>query len=59
MYLLPPCLPFAQLLDIGAIAAAGDRCIDKIVVVEETERDERVECHHRFLNISWPLDISA
>ena len=35
-------------MDLGAIAAAGERCIDKIVVVEETEKDERIECHHRY-----------
>ena len=37
------------MLDLGAIAAAGERCIDKIVVVEETEKDERIECHHRYV----------
>ena len=36
-------------MDLGAIAAAGERCIDKIVVVEETEKDERIECHHRYV----------
>merc|ERR1711970_1155306 len=27
-------------LDIGSIAAAGERCIDKVVMVEETEYDD-------------------
>ena len=40
------------MLDLGAIAAAGERCIDKIVVVEETEKDERIECHHRYVLFS-------
>ena len=26
-------------LDIGSIAAAGERCIDKVVMVQETEYD--------------------
>ena len=35
-------------LDIGSIAAAGERCIDKVVMVEETEYDEHIECHHSY-----------
>ncbi len=35
-------------LDIGSIAAAGERCIDKVVMVEETEYDEEIECHHSY-----------
>ena len=35
-------------LDIGTIAAAGERCIDKVVMVEETEYDDHVECHHSY-----------
>jgi len=35
-------------LDIGSIAAAGERCIDKVVMVEETEYDEQIECHHSY-----------
>ncbi len=35
-------------LDIGTIAAAGERCIDKVVMVEETEYDEHIECHHSY-----------
>merc|ERR1711917_194478 len=31
-------------LDIGSIAAAGERCIDKVVMVEETEYDDVIEC---------------
>merc|ERR1712045_313806 len=31
-------------LDIGSIAAAGERCIDKVVMVEETEYDDFIEC---------------
>merc|ERR1711974_34476 len=33
-------------LDIGSIAAAGERCIDKVVMVEETEYDDVIECKH-------------
>jgi len=35
-------------LDIGTIAAAGERCIDKVVMVEETEYDDVVECKHSY-----------
>jgi len=35
-------------LNIGAIAAAGDRCIDKVVMVEETEYDDHIECKHSY-----------
>merc|ERR1712076_300123 len=35
-------------LDIGSIAAAGGRCIDKVVMVEETEYDDVIECKHRY-----------
>ncbi|CAB4070284.1 unnamed protein product [Lepeophtheirus salmonis] len=35
-------------LDIGSIAAAGERCIDKVVMVTETEYDDHIECHHSY-----------
>ena len=35
-------------LDIGSIAAAGERCIDKVVMVEETEYDDVVTCQHSY-----------
>ena len=35
-------------LDIGTIAAAGERCIDKVVQVEETEYDDVIECKHSY-----------
>jgi len=35
-------------LSIGNIAAAGERCIDKVVMVEETEYDDQVECKHSY-----------
>ncbi len=35
-------------LDIGTIAAAGERCIDKVVTVEETEYDEVINCKHSY-----------
>merc|ERR1712126_514059 len=35
-------------LDIGTIAAAGERCIDKVVMVEETEYDDVIECKHSY-----------
>jgi len=35
-------------LDIGSIAAAGRRCIDKVVVVQETEYDDEITCQHSY-----------
>merc|ERR1712168_1748301 len=35
-------------LDIGSIAAAGERCIDKVVMVEETVYDDVIECKHSY-----------
>ena len=35
-------------LSIGNIAAAGERCIDKVVMAEETEYDEQVTCKHSY-----------
>jgi len=35
-------------LSIGNIAAAGERCIDKVVMVEETEYDEEITCQHSY-----------
>merc|ERR1712002_1436967 len=35
-------------LDIGSIAAAGEGCIDKVVMVEETEYDDEITCKHSY-----------
>ena len=35
-------------IDIGAVAAAGERCIDKVIMVEETEYDDVIECDHSY-----------
>merc|ERR1711936_615594 len=35
-------------LDIGSIAKAGERCVDKVVMVEETEYDDIIECKHSY-----------
>lgn len=35
-------------MDIGSIAAAGERCIDKVVMVEETEYDDVITCQHSY-----------
>lgn len=42
-------------VDIASVAVAGERCIDKIVVVEETEEDETIECHHRYDDLTLHL----
>jgi len=35
-------------LDIGSIAAAGEKCINKVVMVEETEYDDVISCKHSY-----------
>merc|ERR1711997_370563 len=35
-------------LDIGSIAAAGERCIDKGIMVQETEYDDVITCKHSY-----------
>jgi len=35
-------------LDIGSIAAAGEKCIDKVVMVSETEYDDQITCKHSY-----------
>ena len=35
-------------LDIGTIAAAGERCVDKVVMVQETEYEEQITCKHSY-----------
>merc|ERR1719266_3100577 len=35
-------------LSLGNIAAAGERCIDKVVMVEETEFDDVITCQHSY-----------
>ena len=35
-------------LDIGTIAAAGQRCVEKVMMVEETVYDDAIECHHSY-----------
>ncbi len=31
-----------------SIAAAGERCIEKVVLVQETEYDDVIECKHSY-----------
>lgn len=35
-------------VDLGAVAAAGERCIEKVMMVEETLYDDSIECHHSY-----------
>jgi hypothetical protein len=35
-------------LDIGSIAAAGEKCVDKVVMVSETEYDDQITCKHSY-----------
>jgi len=35
-------------LDIGTVAAAGKRCVKKVMMVEELVYDDHIECHHSY-----------
>jgi len=35
-------------LDIGSIAAAGERCVDKVVMITEMEYDTEINCKHSY-----------
>ncbi len=43
-----PVAAAAPVIDLGVVAAAGERCVDKVTMVEETEYDEVIECHHSY-----------
>ena len=34
--------------DINAIAQAGERCVEKVMMTEETVYDNVIECHHSY-----------
>ena len=35
-------------INIGAIAKAGEKCVDKIEYIEEVVQDEEIKCHHTY-----------
>ena len=35
-------------INIGAIANAGEKCVDKIEYIEEVVQDEEIKCHHTY-----------
>ena len=35
-------------VDIGDVAAAGTRCVEKVMMIEETVYDDSIECHHSY-----------
>ena len=35
-------------LDIGSIAAAGEKCVDKVIMIEETVYDDVITCKHSY-----------
>ena len=43
---------FGNGIDIGTVAAGtpnanGERCVEKVMMIEETVYDDSIECHHR------------
>ena len=41
-------------LDIGSIAAAGERCVDKVIMIEETVYDDVITCKHSYRQVFEP-----
>ena len=37
-----------ELPDLDAIAQAGERCVEKVMMVEETIYDDQIVCHHSY-----------
>ena len=35
-------------IDLGVVAAAGTRCVEKVMMIEETLYDDAIECHHSY-----------
>ncbi len=35
-------------MELGEVAAAGERCVEKVMMVEELQYDEQIECHHSY-----------
>lgn len=35
-------------IDLGTVAAAGERCVEKVMMIEETQYDDNIECHHSY-----------
>ena len=34
--------------DNDTLVSSEERCVEKVVMQEETEWDQQIECHHRF-----------
>lgn len=34
--------------DLDVIAQAGERCVEKVMMVEETTYDDQIVCHHSY-----------
>ena len=49
----PVIAPAPVAVDIGSVAVAGEKCVDKIITVEEIESEDQVECKHRYWLNYW------
>ena len=34
--------------DLGQVAQAGERCVEKVMMIEETTYDDQIVCHHSY-----------
>ena len=41
-------------IDIGSIAAAGERCVDKVIMITETVYDDVITCKHSYRQVFEP-----
>ena len=44
---------------IGAIAAAAERCIDKVVMQETTEYDDVITCKHSYRDVYFSQTVKT
>ena len=48
--------------DLGQVAQAGERCVEKVMMIEETTYDDQIVCHHSYstkCHITYITDYEA
>ena len=48
--------------DLGEVAQAGERCVEKVMMIEETTYDDQIVCHHSYstkCHITYITDYEA
>jgi len=48
--------------DLGQVAQAGERCVEKVMMIEETTYDDQIVCHHSYstkCHVTYITDYEA